>query len=96
MAGDTSSFKGVLADFPTPILTKIDGEPTRKGLINLHQLISGNAASVSSNPREGRHGHFALVMTDEEYSSNAGFALVPTHSPGNYPQSMRSPKNKHS
>ena len=48
MDGATSSVKGVLANFLTPTLPKIDGEPTRSGLINLHQLISGNAASMAS------------------------------------------------
>ena len=47
MAGATISVKGVLADFPTPILPKIGGEPTREGLIDLHQLVSDNAASVA-------------------------------------------------
>ena len=49
MVGTTSSSEGVLADFPTPILPKIGGEPTKEALIKLHQLISGNVASVASN-----------------------------------------------
>ena len=42
----TSSVKGVLEDFPTPILLKIRGKLTREGMIDLHRLVSGNAASV--------------------------------------------------
>ena len=53
MAGATSRFKGVLMDFPTTILPNIDGEPTSKGLIKIHLLISGNAASVVSYLRGG-------------------------------------------
>ena len=47
--GATSSVKGVLADFKTHILPKVGGEPIREGIINLHQLGSGNEASVASN-----------------------------------------------
>ena len=70
MAGSTSSFKGVLMDFLTPILRNIDGEPTREVLIEIHRLIIGNAASVASNLRGCRHGHLALTMTDEYYRAH--------------------------
>ena len=33
MAGETSSTKGLLMEFPTPILSKISGDPTRESLI---------------------------------------------------------------
>ena len=87
MSGATRSFKGFLMDFPTPILPNIDGEPTREGLINIYLLISGNAASMASKLRGDRHGHLALTMTDEDYRAHTGFAFVPLHNPGNYPQS---------
>ena len=58
-----SSVEGVLADFPTPILPKIGGEPTREGLIDIHRLISVNSASMASNIGGGLHGHLALTMT---------------------------------
>ena len=63
----TNNVKVVLADFPTPIITKIGIEPTRESQIDLHQLIGGNAASVALNLRGGQHGHPALKMTDKEY-----------------------------
>ena len=53
MAGARISVKGVLADFLTPILPKINGYPTREGLIDIHRLISGNAEYVASNLRGG-------------------------------------------
>ena len=90
MAGAMSSVEGVLANFPTPILPNIGGEPTREVLIEIHRLISGNAASVALNIGGGRHGHLALTMTAEEYTEQTGFAFVPPHNLGNYPQSMRS------
>ena len=67
MAGATSSVRVVLTDFPAPILPKIDGEPTREGLIDLHLLISGNAAPVAPNLGGGRHGHLVLTMTAVDY-----------------------------
>ena len=36
MAWETTSVEGVCADFPTPTLPKILGEPAREGLIELH------------------------------------------------------------
>ena len=74
----------------TPILPKIDGEPTREGLIELHQLISGNAASVASNLGGGRHGKLTLTMTDKDYMEQIGFAFLPPQNSCNFPQSMGS------
>ena len=85
MAGPTSSIDGVLEEFPTTILPKINIEPTREGMINLHQLISGNATSVASNLGGGRHEHLLLTMTAEEYREQTGLAFVPPHNPGDYP-----------
>ena len=47
MAGAKNSVKVFLADSPTIILPKTKGYPTREGLIELHQLIIKDAASVS-------------------------------------------------
>ena len=88
MVGETSSVKGVLMNFLTPIFTKNYGEPTRAVLIEIHQFISGNAASVASNLGGGRHGHLALTMTAKYYRAQSGFAFVLPHNPGNYPYTM--------
>ena len=88
MTGATSSAKGILADFLTPILPKIDRKSAIEGLIDLHLLISGNAASVDLNIGGGQYGHLALTMTAEEYRAQTGFAFVPPHNPCNYPQRM--------
>ena len=90
MAGTTSSVKGVLAEFLTPILPKIYREPTKEGLINLHRLISANVASVASNLGAGQHGQLTLTMIAEEYREHTGFEFVPPQNPGNYSQSMGS------
>ena len=90
VAGATSSAKGVLVDFPTPILPKIGVELTREGLIEIHGLISGDVVSVALNLGGGQHGHLALMMSFEEYTEQTGFAFLPPHNPGDYPQSMGS------
>ena len=94
MAGTTTSAKGVLADFPTPILSKIRGEPTGEGLIELNLSISGNAASVSSNLGGARNGHVALTLTSKDYGTQTGFAFVPPHSPGDYLPTMGNAKDQ--
>ena len=90
MAGETIRVKGILADFPAPILPNIDGEPTREGLVDIHQLISGNEASVALNLVGDRHGHLLLKMRANDYRAQTGSAIVPPHNPGDYPQSMGS------
>ena len=67
MVGTTSSVKGVLMDFLTPILPNIEEELTREGLIYVHQLVSCNVASVALNIRGGRYRNLALKMTAKEY-----------------------------
>ena len=88
MLGATRSNKVVLADFPTPILPKICGEPTRELLINIHISISRIAASTASNLRGGRHRHLMLKMVSEEYMEQTGYAFLLPHNPGNYPPTM--------
>ena len=73
MEGATSSFEGVLTDFLTPILPKINVEPTREGLIDLHWLVIENTVSVVPNLGGGRHRHIVLTMTAKEYRSQTGF-----------------------
>ena len=90
MAVAMSSVKGVLTGFLTPILPNIDRELAREGLINIHQLISGNSAYVALNLGGGRYSHLTLTMTDEEYTEQKGFAFVLPHNLGDYPQSMGS------
>ena len=53
MAGAKISAEGFLAEFLTPILPNIDGEAKREGIIDLHGLISGNAAFMALNLRGG-------------------------------------------
>ena len=60
-----SSVEGVLVDFLTPILFKVGEEPTREGLIEIHLLMSGNAASVVSNLGGGQHRHPVMMMMSE-------------------------------
>ena len=77
MAWATCIVKGVLTDFPTPILPNIDGEQTGEDLIYLHRLISINAATVASNIGGNWHGHHTMTMTYKEYMTQTGYASVP-------------------
>ena len=88
MIGATISANIFLADLPTPILTNINREQTREALIDLHRLISVNAASVVSNLGGGRHRHLVLTMTAMEYIEQMGYAFVTPHKPGVYPPTM--------
>ena len=88
MSGATTSIKGFFADLPTPILPNIGGEPTIERLVDLHRLVSGNAASVSSNLGGGWHIHLVLKITNKDYISQTGFAIFPPHNPGVYPPTM--------
>ena len=88
MAGSTISAKGFLTYFLTPPLPKIRREQTRIALIDLHRLVSRNAASVASNLGGGRHRHLVLTITDEEYTTQTGYVFVPPHNPGDYPPTM--------
>ena len=88
MAVETTSAEGVLTDLPTPILPNIDGEFTREGLVEVHQLVSRNMVYVLSNLGGGRHGHLTLTMTSKDYTAKTGFVFVPPHNPGNYPPTL--------
>ena len=66
MVGATSSVEGVLADFLTPILLNIGGEPIRERLINIHRLVSGSAASMALKLGGGRYGQLVLMITADE------------------------------
>ena len=88
MAGATTRFEGVFTGLLTPIIPKIGGEPTREGLVELHQLVSGNVASVLPNLGGGRHRYLTLPITSEDYKSQTGFSFVLPHNPGNYPPTI--------
>ena len=94
ISGAKRSNKVVLADFLTPILPKIFGEPTRELLINLHILISMSAACAASNLRGGWHRHLILTMSSEEYMEQTGYAFVLPHNPGDYPPTMGTAQNQ--
>ena len=61
--------------FEYPNLTKIHGEPTFKGVRNLHKELMVNAQTVHSELGGGAHGHLGLVLTSGRYAllSNAPY-----------------------
>ena len=72
ITGTTSTVEGVLAYFLTQILPNIGGEQRRESLIELHPLISGNAAYVVMNLGGGRNGHLPVIVTEEDYMAQTG------------------------
>ena len=81
----TTSNEGIIVDILKPILPKIGGELTWEGLIKLHQLVRGDAVSMSLKLGGGRHGHLTVTMKSEEYMAHTGFAFVMSYNLGNYP-----------
>ena len=63
MVESTSIVEVVLADLPTPMLPKINREPTKKPLINFYRLISVNMDYVVFKLGRGQHGHLSLTIT---------------------------------
>ena len=69
MVGKMNSAGLFLANFPILKVPKIGGDLTKASIIEVHWLISGNAASVTSNLVGGQHVHLTLIMTAENYIS---------------------------
>ena len=49
-------------------LDKITGEPNANFIIKLQKQLKSNAASVTSNLRDGLHGHLGLVLNPVDYA----------------------------
>ena len=94
IVGEISSVDGVLADFSSPILPKIGGDLTREALIDLHQLISGNAAPMALNLRGDRNVHLTLTTIAEEYMAQTVYMFVPPNNPDNFPPIMGNAQEK--
>jgi hypothetical protein len=61
----------LIAGFPHSSLQKVTGEPTFEDQKVIRRLLNTNAMSVASYEGGGRHGHFGIIKTNEEY-----FAVV--------------------
>ena len=94
MAGATGSVEGVLADLPTPIIPKIGGELAREVIIDLHQLVSGNTASIVSNLGGGQNGHLALTITRKKCMADTSSVFVQHINQDINCQPHKAPKNK--
>ena len=53
-------------------------------MIDLHQLISGNVASVASNLEGFRNRYLALAITVRKYTKQTGYVFLPLHNPCHY------------
>ena len=66
--------------FENPVLTKIHGEPTYKGLKTLKNELKSNAISVTSDLGGGAHGQLGLVLIPAEYAAISPVPYVcPVH-----------------
>ena len=72
-------------EYPHPTLTPIVGEPDFDTVQQLCAELYTNAMSVASDRGGGNHGHLALLMTQEEYTTTAGNNFEPPINPGPNP-----------
>ena len=73
--------ESVLADFPTPVLPRIIGEPNRQQIIEIHKLLCDNATAVGP----GQFGFLALTLNAVDYNNVTNQAFVPPVDPGPMP-----------
>ena len=79
MAGANVDYKST--HFEYPALTKIHGPPTYETLIQLHNEIKANAASVPSTQGGGAHGHLGLVVPAAQYALLSNIPYVRPRQP---------------
>lgn len=82
MAESTTSPKGVLTNFPKPLLPKIVGGTKREALIELHRILRSNAASGAYNFRGGSYDHLELTMDADPYQAQMVHNFSPPHDTG--------------
>jgi hypothetical protein len=72
----------LVAGFPHSSLPKVTGEPTFEDLKVIRRLLNTNAMSVVSYKGGGRHRHFGIIMTNEEYFAVAVDVFPVPNNPG--------------
>ena len=85
-----SVIKKVLTNFPHPVLSAIEGEPTYETLAALHIELNDNADSIHSNGGGGVHGLLALTVSDTVYETHTGHVFL---KPSNLGASVTIPPN---
>jgi hypothetical protein len=80
--------------FPHNPLTPIRGQPNPHDLLRIKKELIANARSVPSDRGGGRHGHLALILTPEEYTTiTNGIAFIAPVNPGAPPVHDRNATN---
>ena len=76
-------------------VTKIDGQPNDRSLVQLEKELIKIAMTVSTALGGGRLGHAGLIIPDAEYArcTNGEHFIVPSH-PGVYPTTNITKNNK--
>ena len=78
----TSEF--ITDGLPQPTFTCITGQPNRSNLMELHNNLCENAASVKSNLGGGNHGLLPIIGRAQYYLVQTGHAFIAPINPGNY------------
>jgi hypothetical protein len=83
--------KEVIASFPHPILTTVQGEPDYQTIHAIRKLLKANSRAIDTHLGGGYLGHLGLIVSDASYamiapSTDSGPTLwvIPT-SPGRDP-----------
>ena len=79
------SAEDILAKFPYPILTKIEGEPTYAAFFRMREEITQNTLVISSPFGGGQHGHWGSIADAAAFQTAAGVAWNVPASVGVYP-----------
>jgi hypothetical protein len=53
----------IINGFPSPVLPKIDNEPTFNDIQVTTRLLNENAISIPSMAGGGAHGHLGIIVT---------------------------------
>ena len=90
-----SSKEDIIAMLSKMSVTKIDGQPNDRSLVQLEKELVKIAMSISTALGGGRHGHAGLIIPDAEYvrRTNGEQFIVPAH-PGVYPTTNITSKTK--
>jgi hypothetical protein len=66
-----STVEDVLASFPHPILTTVEGEPDYQAIHATRKFLQANSRSIDTHLGGGTLGHLGLIMSYAAYSSIA-------------------------
>jgi hypothetical protein len=75
----------IINGFPSPVLPKIDNEPTFKDIQVTARLLNANAISIPYMVGGGAHVHLGIIMTQLEYAAISASPWVEPFNPNDIP-----------